>query len=314
MYKWNQVSQIINMRVVNIKKWLIAGLGWLSPCATAAEGPPVALRASASLTPAYLASAGIDGGGTYESRVLALNLSAKHPMNTHTTVGITFNYTYYENRFRDINAFSVAKPWGNIERMGLSIPVFIRSNTGWVYFLTPSMDFIHERDADWGDSLTYGAVLSASRYFGPKKRLGFGLGLFQQLEEVKVFPFPAVDWQLTDTLRVNNPLPAGPTGPAGLEINYRVNTNWELGIGSAYRRVRFRLTNNGPFPGGTGEENGVIAFLHAATQFGEDMSLDLYGGALLNGELQVEDSQGHNIARHNFDTAPLLGATLRMQF
>jgi hypothetical protein len=302
------------MRIVTIKKWLITGFGWLSLCATAAEGPPGGLRTSASLTPVYLASADIDDGGTYESRVLALNIGAMHPVSARTTVGIAFNYTYYENRFSDTNAFSVAKPWDNVERMGLSVPVFIRSNTGWVYFLTPSVDFIHERDADWSDSLTYGAVLSASRYFGPKKRIGFGLGLFQQLEEVKVFPFPAVDWQLTDTLRVKNPLPAGPTGPAGLEINYRVNTNWELGIGSAYRRIRFRLTDNGPFPGGIGEENGVIVFLHAATQFGGDMSLDLYGGALLNGELHVEDSRGHNIARHDFDTAPLLGATLRIQF
>ena len=314
MYKWSQVSQIILMPVLNIKKWLIAGFGWLSLCATAAEGPPGGLRTSVSLTPAYLASADIDGGGTYESRVLALNIGAMHPVSARTTVGIAFNYTYYENRFSDINAFSVTKPWDNVERIGLSTPVFIRGNTGWIYFLTPSVDFLHERDTDWGDSLTYGAELSASRNFGPKKRIGFGIGLFQQLESVKVFPFPVVDWQLTDTLRVNNPLPAGPTGPAGLEINYRVNTNWELGIGSAYRRVRFRLKNNGPFPDGIGEENGVISFLHASTQFGGNMSLDLYSGALLNGELLVEDSHGHNIARHDFNTAPLLGATLRMQF
>jgi hypothetical protein len=35
---------------------------------------------------------------------------------------------------------------------------------------------------------------------------------------------------------------------------------------------------------------------------------------LLGGELQVEDSNGDNIAQHGFDSAPLLGATVRVRF
>jgi hypothetical protein len=236
------------------------------------------------------------------------------PVSARSMAGVSFNYTAYDNRFSGTNAFGVAKPWGDVERIGLSAPVIMRNDTGWAYMLIPTADFLRERDADLGDSLTYGAILSASRVYDPKHRFGIGLGVFQQLEQVKVFPFLAVEWQLTDTLRLNNPLPAGPTGPAGLEINYRLNPKWELGLGTVYRRVRFRLTDNGPYPGGVGEESGIVAFLHAATRVGDDVSLDLYGGALFDGELQVEDSGGHDIARHGFDTAPLLGATVRRQF
>ena len=302
------------MRIVNTQKWLIVGLGFLTLCATAAEGPPSGLHTSVSLTPAYIASANIDDSGTYESRILALNIGMMQPVSARSNVGINFNYSYYENRFNDANVFSVMEPWGNVERIGLSVPAFIRSNTNWVYFITPSLHFIHEYNADWSDSLTYGTVLSVSRNFDLKKRIGFGLGVFQQLEKIKAFPYLVVDWQLTNTLRVNNPLPAGPTGPAGVELNYRLNSNWELGLGTAYRSVRFRLIDDGPFPGGVGEENGVIVFLHAATRISGDKTLDLYGGALLNGELQVEDSRGHDIAQQDLDTAPMFGMTLGMQF
>ena len=98
------------------------------------------------------------------------------------------------------------------------------------------------------------------------------------------------------------------------ELNYRLNPSWELGIGTAYRSVRFRLIDNGPFPSGIGEENGVIVFLHAATQISGESTLDLYGGAVLNGELQVEDSHGHDIAQQGFDTTPMFGMTLGMHF
>lgn len=299
---------------MDTRRWLISIPCCLALGASASDGPATGWQTSFSLTPVYLASADIDGGGTYESRVLALSIGGSRPVSSRATAGVTLTYAYYDNRFTEANAFGAAAPWSNVERVGLSVPVFVRTDDAWAYLVTPSVDYFHERGAEWSESLTYGAILSAARSFSSRNRVGFGLGVYQQLEEVRAFPFLVVDWQLTDRLRLNNPLPAGPTGPAGLELNYRASVRWEVGMGAAYRRVRFRLRDDGAFPGGVGEESGVIAFLHAATRFGEDVSLDLYGGALLGGELQVEDSNGDNIAQHGFDSAPLLGATVRVRF
>lgn len=297
-----------------MRRWPIAFPCCLVLNAVAAGERPAGWQLAAAFTPVYLASAAIDGGGTYESSVLALNVSGVHPVASRATAGVALNYAYYDNRFAAANAFGAAAPWGDVERIGLSVPLFVRSDDGWAFVVTPSLDYFRERDADWGESLTYGAVLSTARAFGPRNRLGFGLGVYQQLEEVRVFPFLVVDWQLTERLRLNNPLPAGPTGPAGLELNYRASARWEIGAGAAYRRVRFRLRDDGAFPGGVGQERGVIAFLHAATRFSPDVSLDLYGGALVNGELSIEDRNGDSIAQHGFDSTPLLGATLRVRF
>jgi hypothetical protein len=298
---------------MQMRRWLIAIPCCLAVNAAASERA-AGWQFSAALTPVYLASANIDSGGDYESRVLALNVGGSHPVGPRATAGVTFNYAHYDNRFAAANAFGTPEPWGNVERVGLSVPVFLRTAEGWALVATPSADYFHERGADWGESLTYGAILSASRFFSPRHHLGFGLGVFQQLEEVSAFPFLVVDWQLSDRVRLNNPLPAGPTGPAGLELNYRTSARWEVGMGAAYRRLRFRLRDDGAFPGGVGQESGIIAFLHAATRFGADASLDLYGGVLLDGELQVEDDNGDNVAQYGFDSAPLLGATLRVRF
>jgi hypothetical protein len=40
----------------------------------------------------------------------------------------------------------------------------------------------------------------------------------------------------------------------------------------------------------------------------------LYAGALVEGELRVEDSDGKKLRSESFDPAPLLAATFRMRF
>lgn len=297
-----------------MSRWLIAFSCCLAFGMAAASERAGGWQFSTALTPVYLASSAIDGGGSYESRVFALNVGGVHPIGPRATAGVTLNYAHYDNRFTAVNAFGGAAPWGNVERVGLSLPLFVSTDDGWAFLVTRSPDYFHEAGADWSESLTYGAILSAARSFGPQHRLGLGLGVYQQLEEVRPFPFLLVDWQLSERLRLSNPLPAGPTGPAGLEINHRASARWEIGAGAAYRRVRFRLRDDGAFPSGAGQERGIIAFLHAATRLSQEMSLDLYGGELLNGALQVEDRNGEHIAQLGFEAAPLIGATLRVRF
>ncbi len=157
-------------------------------------------------------------------------------------------------------------------------------------------------------------TLPASKAFGKGRVLGIGTGVFKQLEEVQTVVFPIVDWALTDRLRINNPLPAGPTGPAGLELNYQVSEKWALGVGGAYRQVAFRLREDGPFSGGIAEEAGVIAFLHAGTQAGQRLTVDCYAGAVINGQLEVKDRNGDSLVAHDLGTAPIFGATLKLAF
>ena len=286
----------------------------VAPLAGAEEPAPSRWQALGFVTPAYIGAADIDGGGEYESRVVAVGAGTMGPVGPRTRAGLTLAYSYSDNRFVTPTAFGPAAPWGNMERIGLSASVMRMGAKGWLFTVSPSADYFREEGADLGDAFTYGAVLVAAKSFGEGRMLGLGVGAFSQLEDVRVFAFPVVDWALTERWRINNPLQAGPTGGAGLEINYRVSTAWALGVGGAYREVAFRLRADGPYPGGVGQEGGVVAFLHAGTQPGQRLEIDLYAGAIINGQLEVQDLNGDALVSRDLGTAPIIGATLKLAF
>jgi hypothetical protein len=268
----------------------------------------------ASVTPWGRGDGDLDGGGDFRASGVIVRGGVDGPIGNGHRVGLTLNYDYTDYRFSSPTAFGGVAPWDDLQRIGLSAPFVFRGANGWSYLLTPSVDYFMEDDAKSSEALTYGAVVAAAKRFGPERLLGFGVGVFDRLEQASVLPVIIADWKLTDRLRLVNPLAAGPTGGAGLELNYRIGNGWVLGGGAAYRTVRFRLNEAGPFPNGIGEERGVAGFFHAGRSLGGTFQLDFYAGALFGGELRLENANGDELARQDFDPAPLLGATLTAKF
>ena len=271
-------------------------------------------RPFASAAPWIQGSADLDGGGDFRAAGLILRAGATRPFGNGHQAGLTFSYDFTDYRFSSPAAFGGLAPWDDVHRVGLSTPFVIRGTGGWGFLVTPSLDYLMEEGASSSDALSYGAVLAASRRFDADLQLGLGFGIFDQLEEVKVFPFIVVDWKLGERWRLANPLPAGPTGGGGLELNYRFDAGWTLGGGAAYRSVRFRLSEDGSFANGIGETRSVAAFLHAARDLGPNSRLGLYAGALFAGELRVESANGDELARQDFDPAPFFGAALSLRY
>ena len=271
-------------------------------------------RPVASAAPWIQGSADLDGGGDFRAAGLILRAGATRPFGNGHQAGLTFSYDFTDYRFSSPAAFGGLAPWDDVHRVGLSTPFVIRGTGGWGFLVTPSLDYLMEEGASSSDALSYGAVLAASRRFDADLQLGLGFGIFDQLEEVKVFPFIVVDWKLGERWRLANPLPAGPTGGGGLELNYRFDAGWTLGGGAAYRSVRFRLSEDGSFANGIGETRSVAAFLHAARDLGPNSRLGLYAGALFAGELRVESASGDELARQDFDPAPFFGAALTLRY
>jgi hypothetical protein len=228
--------------------------------------------------------------------------------------GVTLNYDYTDYSFSNPVRFGNVAPWNTVQRYGVSVPLSFGLSDGWSVGLAPSFDWFRENGADAGDAFTWGGIVSATKRFDNGNRLGFGMGVFDRIEETSVFPFLLVDWRISDRWRLVNPLPAGPTGPAGLELDYRFDSGWNVGLGATWRNARFRLSNDGAVPSGIGEERGVPVFLRATHAFGEQMSLNLYAGLVTAGQLRVEDSSGKELSQVDFDTAPFFGATFSARF
>jgi len=269
---------------------------------------------SASVTPLYVGNSGIDGGGDYSMFGAIVRAGVMGSIGGPNLAGVTFNYDYLDYSFSNPAAFGGAAPWNVVRRYGVAAPLMFGVGEGWLLTVIPSVDWFRENDADEGESLTFGGVLSATRLFGDGNRLGLGVGVFQRLEKTSFFPLLLVDWKLGDRWRLVNPLSAGPTGPAGLEIDYRLDGGWNLGLGAAWRTTRFRLSESGPVPNGIGEERGFPVFLRATRNFGGGIAMNLYAGVVTAGQLRIEDRNGNALREVDVDPAPLVGVTFSARF
>lgn len=269
---------------------------------------------SLSATPFHQFKSDLDGGGNLSVSRLFLNAGSRRQLNERLSVGLSLKYDVEDYDFSGSTDLLSDKPWDKIHRPGLGAFVGYASSGGWKASAGPKIEFTRESGASWRDSLNYGAVFILSRRFYPGLELGIGLGAFKRVEKKSVFPFPKVDWQITDRLRLTNPFRTGPAGPAGLALSYTPEKRWEFALAGAYRRFRFRLNDSGTVPDGVGEAGMLPVVARVTRKFGPVFRLDAYAGAAFRGQLKLEDEDGDQLRADNHDTAPILGLTLSGRF
>ena len=267
-----------------------------------------------SITPVYEGKGDLDNGGDFSAWRALVRGGVTGELSPGVGAGVTLNYDYSDYSFSNPVAFGGVAPWNIVQRYGVAIPLSFALRDGWSVGFIPSVDWFKENGAKTGDSLVWGAIVSGTKRFADGNRLGLGVGVYDRIEKTAAFPFLIVDWRFSDRWRLINPLAAGPTGPAGVELDYRFDSNWELGVGAAWRITRFRLSENGPVPNGVGEERGVPVFLRATRSLGTQMSLHLYGGVVVAGELRVDDPSGNTLRKVDYDPAPFVAATFVGRF
>lgn len=280
----------------------------------ASQGPTSGWRPFASVTAYVHHDPDLHDGGSFRTRGALLRVGVGGPVSRQARAAVALAYDRVDFEFSDPAGFGGVPPWGDLERTGVSVPLVFALSDGWGLGVTPSVDAFRETGADTEKSLTKGAIVSAVKRYADGDRLGLGIGVFDGLGRTRVFPFLLVDYALGDRWRLVNPLPSGPTGPAGLELDYRFDNEWRMGLGATWRVTRFRLRPDGPAPNGVGEERGVPLFLRATYGVNPGLTLNLYAGTVLGGRLRVEDENGHELRDVRFDPAPLVGATLNARF
>lgn len=285
----------------------------LLACAGAWAQPPSA-SGSFSITPVYQFDGGIDSGGEVGYTAVFTSLARAWSLAAQSTLRLAVSFDYEDWRFSDFPAFGGTPPWDEIYRVGVSLPYSYTTESGWRLTLSPTLEYAGAAGAELSDALEYGALLSGARRFGPNLTLGLGVGVYERIEQTRAFPFLIVDWRMTDRWRLTNPLPAGPAGPAGLELSYALDSDWELGIAAAFRSFRFRLDDRGPVPNGVGENGYVPVVARLGRQFSGGLSLNVYAGAALAGNLRVEDRSGQTLYDRDRDPAGLIGLSLLGRF
>lgn len=263
----------------------------------------------------YQFDSDLDGGGQVEIDRYFLRLNASRQLTPSVKAGLGLSYDYEHWDFSGANLFGGA-PWETIHRQGLDLNLEYTGIENWSFHFMPSVQFARESGADWDDSLAFGAVAMVNYRFNPRLALGVGAGAFRDLEETRFFPFVTIHWQITDHLRLSNPLRSGPAGAAGLELAYTPNRQLEFALGGAWRSFRFRLDDdqNAHAPNGVGQVDIIPLWARISLNLSSRMGLDLYAGGAFDGTLRQEDENGNLINEVDHDAAPFAALLFRINF
>lgn len=292
-----------------------------TPFSSGAQAQPAGSRDtgrtvySLSFSPINQFESDFGQGGSFSVQRYMLNFNTSTPVANSLRAGISLGYEFEKFHFSGTTTFAGADPWSDIHRFSVGLPVSYRMTDSWSLFIAPQVEWYGESGvANWKDALGYGAIIAVSYRVSPRLTLGAGAGIFSRMEETKGFPYIAIDWKITEELRLNNPFRTSPSGPAGLEISYRISDRWEIAAGGAYRSFRFRLDKSGVAPSGIGEMDSTMGYARLTFRMGRDFKLDLYGGAAFNGKMRIADSNGNELGSDDFKTAPIMALSLTLQF
>jgi len=270
---------------------------------------------SVSATGGAVGESKLDGGGNASLGLASGSVGVNYAPDWRWSAGVNLSAADYSFDFSGAGQLASLKPWSNVGITTVSAPLRYAFNREWGLFVQPSYQRAGTRNADDGDSAQWGAVAAVSYASAPRQLIGLGAAVFNGLEKTRVYPILLIDWQLSDKLRLANPLTAGPTGPAGLEIVYALGGNWELAAGGAYRSLRFRLDRDLPVaPNGVGEYTGVIGFGRLSYRFSPKVSLDLHAGGVFRTNVTLANASGTTLVSEDATTAPIAALTFRARF
>lgn len=256
----------------------------------------------------------LDSGGKFRWSGGIASASVLRQFATNIAAGLSVQYEYQGYHFDSPTAFRGVAPWGNVQQPQIGATFIFAPSEDWTVMVSPSVAWAYESGASTSDALEYGGVVAVTKDFSPTLSIGLGAAIFRQIYETKTFPFLAVDWQIDKNWKLSNPFAAGPTGPAGLELSYTFDDNWEAGFGGSYRSYAFRLNRDGPVPDGIGEQRFIPIFVRLSRNLGKQAQVDLYATGLANGRLNVKNQNAEDVVAEDYSFAPALALTLRYRF
>ena len=257
----------------------------------------------------------LDGGGNVSLGLASGSVGVNYSPDWRRSVGINLSAADYDFDFSGTGQLASLKPWSKVGMSTVSLPLRYAFDRQWGLFVQPSYQLAGTRNADDGESAQWGGVAAVTYARAPRQLIGLGASAFNGLEKNRVYPILLIDWQLSDKLRLANPLTAGPTGPAGLEIVYALGGNWEVAAGGAYRSLRFRLDRDLPIaPNGVGEYTGLIGFGRLSYRFSPKVSLDLHAGGVFRTNVTLANASGTTLVSEDATNAPIAALSFRARF
>jgi hypothetical protein len=231
------------------------------------------------------------------------------------SIGISIGTGKSDYSFEDGDGTGSTDPWGDIEDTRVSLSGRFGFGQKGTLFIIPSLRFDGSEEASTSDSRTWGVLGGVAWRLDENLTIGPGVGVFSKLEgNARVFPILLIDWDISErwNLATGRGLAAS-QGP-GLTLSYQLAETWSLGLAGRYEKNQFRLGEEGPAPGGVGQDESFPLVFNVAWQPNRSVRMAAFAGLEFGGELKLKDDEGETIDTQTYDPAPILGATLEFNF
>jgi hypothetical protein len=254
-------------------------------------------------------STDMDSGGSFSATRLYARAGGLHFFESGS-VGLFASVGQIDYDFSDTVA-----PWGDLRDQSLDLTLGYKLERADI-FIAPGINYNFEDGAGRDDALTYGVFAGFGWKFSDSLTLGPALGIYSELEsdDLNIFPAILVDWEITDRARLTTGPTIGATQGPGLALDYGVTDKLRVGIAGRYESVRFRLDDDGPAPGGIGEDTSFPLVVTIDYEPFPGSRLAAFAGAEFGGELTLEDASGRTIDTREYDPAPIVGVAFRIGF
>jgi hypothetical protein len=282
------------------------------------SGPPQnsGTKAMVSVVGINQFNTSLNSGGNFNWSYASASLGLINNVSPATTLGVSLRYESQFWNWGSMQGYGLSdkKPWSTILTPSISFLYSHKLDSDWKLNLAPTIESTSEQGTKIGDSLTYGAIVNASKQLTPTLNLGLGTGVFRQIDTNRIFPFLVIDWKITDRWNLNNPFPGGPAGGAGLELTYAVSPQFRVSGGAAYRSYRFRLNNSSAYADGVGQNKFIPIFAKFSYAFDRTTLLDFYTIANVGGSIFAINTNGNTVLNTNYKTAPAIALNFIKRF
>jgi hypothetical protein len=251
-----------------------------------------------------------DAAGDMSFSRIGMDLGVQIPAGPQANLSLGFDYEFSHYDFgNDTLIAGTDSPFEDIHRAFFSIRYSRQQTRQLVWTVGGSIGISAEDGADVGDAIT-GMVLGGVKFhFSEQFAIGAGAAVATQLEDDPFFfPTLLLEWHFAERWSLVS------AGRPGLSLVYRPSEQVRVTLGATYEHRDFRLSDDGPIPGGVALERQVPISLGIEFEPTPQLQLGLSAGVAVARNLELKDSRGRKIADEDIDPAGFLGLQFVYRF
>ena len=260
----------------------------------------------------YLLSTKLDTEGRFSVHRVRAGAVMRKALNSDLSMSIRLGGESEKWNFEGSTVMG-RNPWDDVHTFGAAVGFEWQAGNDWVVFGGPVAEVAYEGGADIGDAFQGGGYVGTMTQINESLLIGGGFGIVSQIEDDATFyPVIVLDWSITDDLKLTSRTRA--IGRGGMELVWSPDRDTEFAAGATIRNRRFLLNDAGFGQDGVVDHDSLTFYARVGWNMQPNLSLDLYAGYEVEGELTIDDSRGNRLTSEDYDEGIVLGVSLSYRF